>query len=831
MSDQPDNKTAEQIFNSAADIDSPEKRSAYLDQACGGDLSLRAEVEALLRHDADAGSFLEKPPEELEASMESDVSRVDPDETWRDLLTPSDAPDCIGALGTYQIIELVGRGGMGIVLRARDPKLNRIVAIKLLAPELAANTIAVRRFLREAQAAAAVSHDHVVTIHAIVEQARPPLLVMELVDGQSLQQKIDRDGALDVKSILRIGMQTAAGLAAAHRQGLVHRDIKPSNILLENGIERVKLTDFGLARAVDDIGFTRTGQITGTPQYMSPEQAQGQRIDHRTDLFSLGCVLYAMCTGCAAFRADSAVAVMNRVVHNAPRPIRELNEDIPEWLCDIVGKLLAKDAADRFESAGDVEELLGGHLAHLQQPDSVPQPVRVPAVGKFIPSRLDRRTERGLAIVRNVLAVMGVLSLSWFVVCLSTPYFGRSGFGFTLLTLLLSLLAGGLALHGAWHAAHRKSYGWTVFGSVALLFPINLPQMFGLFFTILAAAILWRQDIKDAFESQADPERYYRPPAEPKTKRTFHMSELVILFAASVILLSSAARWHTSSNIGRYDGEQVSIGAVKLPDWRFGVTASQPPLSVWHSALAFGEKAKTEWFLEIPNSFLLVAAGVLICLTVSRRFGFLSAWTSAPLICLAAVYGVLHSGMVNCAILQELEQLRVPPLLIFGGFCLATVAVLSQVVAAGIRSLETLESDLQLRIAGFGLLLTGIAATLFAIGHILGFLLVLGGILSGNGDLHLPSDPADVTAIFSICFAVLAAGVVVVHGARAILKRSSITWAIVAGLIGQPVGLWALWILRRREVRDLFDRHADSQSLTGEAGIRGRIPSKDSRDH
>lgn len=167
--------------------------------------------------------------------------------------------------------------------------------------------MAVRRFLREAQAAAAVSHDHVVTIVAIDEQSRPPVIAMEFIPGQSLQQKIDSVGALDVRSIVRIGLQTAQGLDATHRQGLVHRDVKPANILLENGVERVQLTDFGLARAVDDIGMTRTGQITGTPQYMSPEQAQGERVAHRTDLFSLGCVLYAMCTGRAAFRADSAI--------------------------------------------------------------------------------------------------------------------------------------------------------------------------------------------------------------------------------------------------------------------------------------------------------------------------------------------------------------------------------------------------------------------------------------------------------------------------------------------------------------------------------------------
>jgi serine/threonine protein kinase len=382
------------IFLEALEKDNPEQRSAFLDDVCGGDAELRQRVDKLLSAHNDAGSFLEKTPQEIDADSvfgqtEDRVSGRDgepatdastSDEAWQSLLTPTGNPNRLGTLGPYEIVELVGRGGMGVVLRAHEPKLSRTVAVKLLAPELALNATAVQRFLREARAAAAVSHDHVVAIHSIDDESHPPVIVMEFIQGQSLQQKIDQVGALDVKSILRIGMQTAAGLSAAHRQGLVHRDIKPANILLENGIERVKLTDFGLARAVDDISMTRTGQITGTPQYMSPEQAQGQRLDHRTDLFSLGCVLYAMCTGRAAFRADSAVAVMHRVVHDVPRPILEVNEDIPDWLCEIVEKLLAKEADDRFDAAEEVEDLLSRHLAHLQQPTSVPQPERLGSV-------------------------------------------------------------------------------------------------------------------------------------------------------------------------------------------------------------------------------------------------------------------------------------------------------------------------------------------------------------------------------------------------------------------------------------------------------------------
>ena len=256
-----------------------------------------------------------------------------------DFLLPCDDSDFIGCLGPYHVSELISRGGMGIVLRAHDSKLSRVVAIKVLAPELGINSTARQRFLREAQAAAAVSHDHVVTIHAVAESDGMPYLVMEYVSGESLQEKIDREGMLEVKEILRIGMQTASGLAAAHAQGLVHRDIKPANILLENGIQRVKITDFGLARAVDDVRITRSGVVAGTPQFMSPEQARGETVDYRSDLFSLGGVLYAMCTGRPPFRAETTVAMIHRVCEDKPRPIQQINPNIPD-------RLVGRDQSD-----------------------------------------------------------------------------------------------------------------------------------------------------------------------------------------------------------------------------------------------------------------------------------------------------------------------------------------------------------------------------------------------------------------------------------------------------------------------------------------------------
>ena len=308
----------------------------------------------------------------LRRSVASDVTstRVGDDELLGFLSRPTEA-GFIGQFGPYDILELVGRGGMGLVLKAFDRSLNRIVAIKVLLPQLASGKNARQRFLREAQAAAAVIHENVVTIHAVDEHENLPYLVMEYVEGQSLHERIE-SGMLDVPEILRIGAQISAGLAAAHAQGLVHRDIKPANILLQNGIARVKITDFGLAKAVDDVAITRSGTITGTPQYLSPEQAESSEVDHRTDLFSLGGVIYAMCTGCPPFRGDSTARIIRQVCDHQPRPIAELNDQTPVWLIGIIRRLLEKDPRRRYASADEVGQLLQSRLAMAH--DGIPKP-------------------------------------------------------------------------------------------------------------------------------------------------------------------------------------------------------------------------------------------------------------------------------------------------------------------------------------------------------------------------------------------------------------------------------------------------------------------------
>ncbi len=385
----------------------------HIDECAGCQKLLESLVAGSESWDSAVGHLRDDSQAPLEPVLAEAVQRIKQDDfanAARDFsesaaplnfLEPSNHPGSIGRLGNYEVSRIVGRGGMGVVVKAFDPALHRVVAVKVLAPYLANNPQARKRFVREAQAIAAVCHDHVITIHAIDESVEQPKIVMQFIDGRSLQEKLDAEGSLDLKEILRIGMQTASGLAAAHAQGLVHRDVKPSNILLENGLQRVKLTDFGLARAVDDASLTQSGVIAGTPQYMAPEQANGDAVDHRADVFSLGSVMYAMCVGHSPFRASTTMGVLKRVCHDPPRPIQELNPDIPDWLCEIIMKLLAKAPADRFQSARQVAEVLETWLAHVQQPTVVPKPVPsergIPGHSARTDSGLKAMFQRGFA--------------------------------------------------------------------------------------------------------------------------------------------------------------------------------------------------------------------------------------------------------------------------------------------------------------------------------------------------------------------------------------------------------------------------------------------------
>jgi len=308
-----------------------------------------------------------------------------------DFLQPCEQPDTLGRLHEIEILEVIDRGGMGVVLKGFQRELGRYVAVKVMAPHLACSGAARQRFVREARAAAAIVHPHVMAIHSVNASSRLPYLVMPFVDCESLQRRLDRDGPLELTEILRIGLQVSAGLAAAHAQGLVHRDVKPANILLARGVDRAMLTDFGLARAVDDASLTRTGVIAGTPQFMSPEQARGDSVDARSDLFSFGSVLYAMSTGRSPFRAETSFGVLRRITDTEARPIREINATLPDWLATIVDRLLAKQPSDRFDSAAEVAGLLEACLSHVQQPTVVPLPETIAHHRSAVSIATDRR--------------------------------------------------------------------------------------------------------------------------------------------------------------------------------------------------------------------------------------------------------------------------------------------------------------------------------------------------------------------------------------------------------------------------------------------------------
>jgi WD40 repeat protein/serine/threonine protein kinase len=417
-----DGSSMEAIFFAALEKSTAAERAAYLDEACAGDAGLRRQVECLLAAHAQSGAFLDRPIVEssrlagLAARMESgfgadtigsDESSASPESSIvLDFVSPPRRPDSLGRLGHYEVLEVVGHGGMGIVMRAFDEKLHRVIAIKALAPALATNAQARERFVREARATAAVNHDNVIAIHAVEDAEAVPYLVMQFIHGCTLEQKIRKNGPLPVTEVLRIGLQTAQGLAAAHAQGLVHRDVKPANILLENSVERVKITDFGLAQAVDDVSLTQAGLIAGTPAYMSPEQADGKPIDQRSDLFGLGSVLYFLCTGEAPFRASTTMAVLKRIRQDAPRRLCEVRSTIPDWLEAIVDRLHAKDPSDRFQTADQVAEQLGRHLAVLQQPGGIGRP---PGPASPVPETRARWTK--LFRVATVILILGAAAV------------------------------------------------------------------------------------------------------------------------------------------------------------------------------------------------------------------------------------------------------------------------------------------------------------------------------------------------------------------------------------------------------------------------------------
>jgi urea transport system substrate-binding protein len=307
-------------------------------------------------------------------------------------LDPPLLPDEIGRLGDYRVLRSMGAGGMGLVFEAEDTSLHRRVALKVLRPELASDDDHRERFLREARAAAAINSDHVITIYQISDGVSP-YFAMQFLEGESLETRLEGAARITLRAALEIARQTAEGLAAAHEKGLTHRDIKPANLWLEAkpvmgkdgggkpGVlrpqataTRVRILDFGLARRSTDPSLTSTGFVVGTPHYMSPEQASGLPVDGRSDLFSLGCVLYMMLTGELPFPGNTAMAVMTSLATRTPPPPHEKNPSVPRPVSDLVTRLLEKEPAARTQNAREVVAVLDEVLAELSGTTTLPAP-------------------------------------------------------------------------------------------------------------------------------------------------------------------------------------------------------------------------------------------------------------------------------------------------------------------------------------------------------------------------------------------------------------------------------------------------------------------------
>ena len=382
----------------AAQAQPAEQRAAFLDRACEGDQELRAEVESLLRAATSDKSFLGHPPTALPG---------------RPALQPG------GKLGAFEIVERIGRGGMGEVYRARDPRLKRDVAIKVLPPEFAEDPGRLRRFEHEARMASALNHPNIVAVYDIGGTDGISWIVTELVEGRPLREMLAKD-ALPPRKAVEIAAQIAEGLAAAHAAGLVHRDLKAENVMLAPN-DLVKILDFGIAKrtvehaATDTAAttvtsnLTKTGEVVGTPASMSPEQALGKEMDHRSDIFSLGVLLYEMLSGKRPFAGDSRVAVMHAIVNQEPE---DLPAAVPEGIAGIVQRCLEKPPDRRFQSAADLAfalRALGGAQVH-------------PAV-----ERSRRRTRwpiRALAVAALVLAGGGSFWLAWRITSRAAVFHG-----------------------------------------------------------------------------------------------------------------------------------------------------------------------------------------------------------------------------------------------------------------------------------------------------------------------------------------------------------------------------------------------------------------------
>jgi serine/threonine protein kinase len=329
---------------------------------------------------------------DAEAAEEDHVSAGSlPTKHELNFLAPAQQNDELGRLGDYRVLKVLGVGGMGMVFKAEDIRLGRLVALKVMRPGVASKPQAKERFLREARATAAISHDHVVQIHQVGEDRGVPFIAMQYLAGQSLQTTFTRLKILSPNDVARIGKEVAMGLAAAHDKGLIHRDIKPDNIWIEAETHRAKILDFGLARDLaTDEALTQSGTILGTPRYMAPEQVTGGKVDHRTDLFSLGSMLYHLASGKPPFEGANIPALLFAITHSEPAPLEQIEKEIDPALTKLILKLLSKSPGDRPQSTIEVVNQFAAIEQGIQSiPMTSSMPASLASVTKVVQPNLD----------------------------------------------------------------------------------------------------------------------------------------------------------------------------------------------------------------------------------------------------------------------------------------------------------------------------------------------------------------------------------------------------------------------------------------------------------